>query len=97
MNQVPVVTSPKVEQLKHYIFSNRGECKKCGKPIFWASTASGKRIPMNFPDHALYPKGTHTLVLGYKDGVWDGTAEAWPKRGSGAGYTSHLDTCGKRR
>lgn len=96
MNQVPVVTSPRVELLKAYIANNRGECNRCHKPIFWADTAKSKRIPMNFPDSALYPQGTHRLVLGYKDGVWDGTVEAWPKQGTGAGYTCHLDTCGER-
>jgi hypothetical protein len=94
MNEVPVVTSPKVEQLKSYVQANRGQCKDCGMPIWWASTSTGKRIPMDFGSYMS--EKTHRIVMGYSEGgVWDGSVEAWPAD-SQATHTVHLDTCDKR-
>ena len=90
------VTNTKVEQLKSYIGQNRSNCRKCHMPMFWVSTSTGKRIPMDFPDQILRPERTHRIILGYSDGVWDGTVEAWPTDSVRATHTCHYDTCESR-
>lgn len=91
MTELLEITSA-VDALKLHIRKNRGTCKNCKLPVFWCTTARGKRVPVDFPDKILHPEQTHELVIGWKtDGIWDGTVEVWPSaRGT---HTLHFDTC----
>ena len=81
----------KTDALKEHITRSKSRCKFCKLPVFWCQTARGKKVPVDFPDQRLHPNRTHELVIGWKDGVWDGTVEVWPsERGS---HTVHFDTC----
>lgn len=78
--------------LERYIKKNRDTCRVCGERIFWASTSTGKRIPMDFPNTIMGDTPTHELVLGYGKEGWDGTLEAWPSEHKPT-HACHLDTC----
>jgi hypothetical protein len=89
-----LVTSPKIEAEENYIRANRSKCRKCKLPVFWCSTSTGRRIPIDFPSTALHghlPK-THELVMGTSEGGYDGSMEAWPST-TKATHTCHFDTC----
>ena len=92
------VTNQRIEDLTAYVAANRGKCKHCGTPFWWAKTTSGRRIPIDFPDQILRGKvkPTHELVLTYNDqGEFLGEVVALAYK-SKATHTVHLDTCEKR-
>lgn len=84
------VTSPDVEAFKGYVAANKSLCRDCRTPIFWCSTSTGKRVPVDFPNSALY-KPTHALVPTYKDGAVI-AVEVWPHT-SKPTHSLHLRTC----
>ena len=85
----------KTDALKAHITKNRGRCRNCRLPVFWCKTSNGRKVPVDFPDQTLNPERTHELVVGWSEGVWDGTVEVWPASAN-ATHTVHLDTCKRR-
>lgn len=92
---VPTVTTDKAEAMKAYVQAHKGRCRDCHVPIFWCRTASGKRIPIDFPNSTLFPNKTHRLIFETKDGSYTGEIEAWPNS-TQATHTCHFDTCDRR-
>lgn len=62
----------------------RSTCRSCGAPVMWATTESGKRIPLN-----VWPADNGNLVINH-----DGLAVA-PSKGPrrAARYTTHFTNC----
>jgi hypothetical protein len=68
------------------------KCRNCGRPIIWAKTPRGKRMPL---DASPSPEGTLCLVADLISFLKSVHLEML--RGDGTPlYTSHFQTCPKR-
>ena len=57
-------------------------CRGCGKPILWATTREGKKIPLD-------PKAPVYYVIG------DGHDTPFAEKTTGGYFVSHFSTCPK--
>ena len=69
-------------------------CKKCGAPIVWIKTASGKAMPCDAEPVAYREaKGGSAKIVTPNGEVMSAEPDNDPQKNTGMGYVSHFATC----